>query len=235
MSHPHHSPGRRIGRAGGHHVHLPTPRQLHTLRPGCRDRESQTIGNRYSVTCFTSQVAAKILTERDRASIGVDQSGSAFTVACPPRWPRLQPCPECRNHRPRRDPNEKGLHRKGSETSPVEPWCVGNRDRCQHTEQGRRRSCARPTSPGAILSGLGREHGDAIDPTTRNRSQCSGHSGHTALLSIRVRHRRLLYTKNSLYSNANPSAWTCFRGTKLPKGVFSRAPPSPVSHVRRSG
>ncbi|OFV78596.1 hypothetical protein RERY_07280 [Rhodococcus erythropolis] len=33
MSHRHHSPVRRIGRADGHHVHLPAPRQQHTLRP----------------------------------------------------------------------------------------------------------------------------------------------------------------------------------------------------------
>lgn len=65
----------------------------------------------------------------------------------------------------------------------MEPWRADHHDRSQRTEQGRRCSCVRPTSPGAILSGLGREHGNAIDPTTRNRPQCSGH---TAMLTVGV-------------------------------------------------
>lgn len=85
MSHRHHSPVRRIGRADGHHVHLPAPRQQQALRPGCRDRKSQTTGNRYSVTCFSFQAAVRIPTRRDGASIDIRQPSSAFTEAGPRR------------------------------------------------------------------------------------------------------------------------------------------------------
>ncbi len=66
--------------------------------------------------------------------------------------------PACRNRRSRDDPNEKELHRQGSETSPVEPWRTENRDRSQRTEQGRRRSPRDRQALAPPSRGLGREH-----------------------------------------------------------------------------
>lgn len=45
---------------------------------------------------------------------------------------------------------------------------------------------ARRTSPGAIVSTLGREHGDAVDPTTRKGSKRSEHTACRQSLSVCV-------------------------------------------------
>lgn len=124
-----------------------------------------------------------------------------------------QPFADGGNRRPRHDRNEKGRAENVTEAS------APSRAVDAHCEADK---------PWRHPLGVGSRTRRRYRPYDQEQAPCSGH---TVMLTIgvRFRRRRLLYqrsTENSLCPNTNPSAWTCFRDTTLPKGVFSSAPPS---------